>query len=70
MKIKKGAMAKGKQPLFVSCVLQNIWNLAAAVTDKNTAKIQKMSGAIGIKVTPRDLQQTDSRVSTYCISAC
>lgn len=31
-KIMKGAYSKGKKPLFVQCILDNIWSIYDAVT--------------------------------------
>ncbi|XP_052003720.1 elongation factor-like GTPase 1 [Xyrauchen texanus] len=62
-KIMKGAQAKGKKPLFVQLVLDNIWNLYdAVVTRRDKEKVEKMVTSLGLKVMSRDLRHSDPRV--------
>ena len=56
-KIMKGASSKGKKPLFVSLILDNIWSVYEAIKDNE--KIQKIITALNIKVAPRDLRSND-----------
>ena len=61
-KIMKGASSKGKKPLFVSLILENIWALYDSImVGKDTEKIQKIVNTLNIKVAPRDLRSNDAR---------
>ncbi|XP_077084107.1 elongation factor-like GTPase 1 isoform X2 [Siphateles boraxobius] len=62
-KIMKGAQSKGKKPLFVQLVLDNIWSMYdAVVTTRDKEKVEKMVTSLGIKVMPRDLKHSDPKV--------
>ncbi|XP_061591594.1 elongation factor-like GTPase 1 isoform X2 [Cololabis saira] len=62
-RIMKGAQAKGKKPLFVQLVLDNIWNLYDAVIIKrDKEKVAKVLTSLGIKVMARDLRHSDPKV--------
>ncbi|TNN75609.1 Elongation factor-like GTPase 1 [Liparis tanakae] len=62
-KIMKGAQAKGKKPLFVQLVLDNIWSLYdAVVTQRDKEKVEKMVTSLGVKVLARDLRHSDPKV--------
>ncbi|XP_072516959.1 elongation factor-like GTPase 1 isoform X2 [Salminus brasiliensis] len=62
-KIMKGAQSKGKKPLFVQLVLDNIWSLYdAVVTRRDKEKVEKMVASLGLKVTARDLRHSDPKV--------
>ncbi|CAG5850143.1 unnamed protein product [Menidia menidia] len=62
-RIMKGAEAKGKKPLFVQLVLNNIWSLyEAVVTKRDKDRVEKMVSALEIKVAPRDLRHSDPKV--------
>uniref|UniRef100_A0A3Q1FDF7 Elongation factor-like 1 n=1 Tax=Acanthochromis polyacanthus TaxID=80966 RepID=A0A3Q1FDF7_9TELE len=62
-KIMKGAQAKGKKPLFVQFVLDNIWSLYdAVVTRRDREKVEKVVASLGIKVMARDLRHSDPKV--------
>ncbi|XP_061740318.1 elongation factor-like GTPase 1 [Nerophis ophidion] len=62
-KIMKGAQAKGKKPLFVQLVLDNIWNLYdAVVTRRDKEKIEKVVASLGVKVMARDFRHSDPKV--------
>jgi len=59
-KILKGAYAKGKKPLFVQLVLDNIWALYQTVlVDKDKTKLEKMVSTLGLKVSARDMKSAD-----------
>ena len=61
-KIMKGAMAKGKQPLFVQLILANIWSVyEAAVERKDKERLQKIADSLGLKVAARDLRSSDPK---------
>uniref|UniRef100_A0A671KPZ0 Elongation factor-like 1 n=1 Tax=Sinocyclocheilus anshuiensis TaxID=1608454 RepID=A0A671KPZ0_9TELE len=62
-KIMKGAQSKGKKPLFVQLVLDNIWNMYdAVVTRRDKEKVEKMVTSLGLKVMSRDLRHSDPKV--------
>ncbi|XP_027138710.1 elongation factor-like GTPase 1 [Larimichthys crocea] len=62
-KIMKGAQAKGKKPLFVQLVLDNIWSLYdAVVTRRDKEKVEKVVSSLGVKVMARDSRHTDPKV--------
>ncbi|CAN9506850.1 unnamed protein product [Ophioblennius macclurei] len=62
-KIMRGAQAKGKKPLFVQLVLDNIWSLYdAVVTKRDKEKVEKVVTSLGVKVMTRDLRHSDPKV--------
>ncbi|KAG7482249.1 elongation factor-like GTPase 1 [Solea senegalensis] len=62
-KIMKGAQAKGKKPLFVQLVLDNIWSLYdAVVTRRDKEKVEKVMTSLGVKVMARDSRHSDPKV--------
>ncbi|KAG7468102.1 hypothetical protein MATL_G00139260 [Megalops atlanticus] len=62
-KIMKGAQSKGKKPLFVQLVLDNIWSLYdAVVTRRDKEKVEKMVASLGLKVAARDARHSDPKV--------
>ncbi|TKS69438.1 Elongation factor-like GTPase 1 [Collichthys lucidus] len=62
-KIMKGAQAKGKKPLFVQLVLDNIWSLYdAVVTRRDKEKVEKVVSSLGVKVMARDSRHADPKV--------
>ncbi|XP_068457676.1 elongation factor-like GTPase 1 [Clinocottus analis] len=62
-RIMKGAQAKGKKPLFVQLVLDNIWSLYdAVVTRRDKEKVEKVVSSLGVKVLARDLRHSDPKV--------
>ena len=61
-KIMKGAMAKGKQPLFVQLILANIWSVyEAAIERRDKEKLQKIADSLSLKVAARDLRSNDPK---------
>ncbi|XP_061526565.1 elongation factor-like GTPase 1 isoform X2 [Phycodurus eques] len=62
-KIMKGAQFKGKKPLFVQLVLDNIWNLYdAVVIRRDKEKVEKVLASLGISVMARDSRHSDPKV--------
>ncbi|EMP29168.1 Elongation factor Tu GTP-binding domain-containing protein 1 [Chelonia mydas] len=49
-KIMKGDQSKGKKPLFVQLVLDNIWSLYEAVLKRDKEKIDKIVTSLGLKI--------------------
>ena len=61
-KIFNGAESKGKKPLFVSLILENIWALyKCVVIEKDKEKLERIVSTLGLKVAPRDLRNPDPR---------
>ncbi|XP_051919819.1 elongation factor-like GTPase 1 isoform X1 [Hippocampus zosterae] len=62
-KIMKGAQVKGKKPLFVQLVLDNIWSLYdAVVTRRDKEKVEKVLASLDVKVMARDSRHSDPKV--------
>eukprot|EP00911_Craspedida_sp_UC1_P002980 UC1_evm1s2177 len=62
MQVRPGAEAKGKVPLFARLVLQNIWDVYAAVGARDRPRLDKICSSLGIKVlAPRVLQSQADR---------
>jgi len=67
-KIMKGAYSKGKKPLFVQCILDNIWSIYDAVTlNRDVDKIGKITTSLGLKITARDAKYADTRIHLHAI---
>lgn len=64
----KGAQEKAKKPMFVQFVLENIWNLYDVIAvRKDKEKIPGIAEKLGVKMTTRDLRQTDPKVHIQTI---
>lgn len=62
-RIMKGAQAKAKKPLFVSMILENIWNIYEYVMiRKDSVMVEKIVKSLNITLTKRDLSHSDSRM--------
>jgi ribosome assembly protein 1 len=62
-RILKGAQNKGKKPLFVQLILDNLWTVYDAVLNKkDKAMINKITSSLGIKVSARDSTHTSPYV--------
>nr|XP_033776855.1 elongation factor-like GTPase 1 isoform X2 [Geotrypetes seraphini] len=66
-KIMKGAQAKGKKPLFVQLVLDNIWNLYDVVLKREKEKIDKIVSSLGLKISTRESRHSDPKVHLSAI---
>ncbi|KAM4747337.1 elongation factor-like GTPase 1 [Rhinophrynus dorsalis] len=66
-KIMKGAQSKGKKPLFVQLILDNIWSLYDAVIKREKDKIDKIVSSLGLKIGPRDSRHSDPKVHVNAI---
>uniref|UniRef100_A0A8C5RK10 Tr-type G domain-containing protein n=1 Tax=Laticauda laticaudata TaxID=8630 RepID=A0A8C5RK10_LATLA len=66
-KIMKVDQLKGKKPLFVQLVLENIWSLYEAVTKRDKEKIEKIISSLGLKIATRELHHTDPKVQLNAI---
>ncbi|XP_055614451.1 elongation factor-like GTPase 1 [Uranotaenia lowii] len=60
--IEKGAFDKGKKPLFVQLVLENLWNIYDLVENRDVDKLRSISEKLGVKQVERDLKHADVRV--------
>lgn len=68
-RIMKGAQAKGKKPLFVQIVLENIWSVYDAVcVRKDKDMIEKIITSLGLKVSARDMKHNDPKVQIKAIT--
>lgn len=66
-KIMKGDQAKGKKPLFVQLILENIWSLYDAVLKKDKEKIEKIVTSLGLKIGAREARHSDPKVQVNAI---
>ncbi|XP_075064001.1 elongation factor-like GTPase 1 [Mixophyes fleayi] len=66
-KIMKGAQSKGKKPLFVQLILDNMWSLYDAVMKRETDKIDKIVSSLGLKTSPRESRHSDPKVHVNAI---
>eukprot|EP00752_Nemacystus_decipiens_P007824 g6989.t1 len=61
-KVTKWTPTTQAPPMFVSMILDPIWQLYdAAVRDKNGAKAGRMAGKLGLEIPPRELASSDPR---------
>ncbi|ETN58487.1 translation elongation factor [Anopheles darlingi] len=60
--IENGASEKGRKPLFVQLVLDNLWNIYGLVEARDEAKLRSISERCGVVQNPRDLRHADGRV--------
>ncbi|XP_035410455.1 elongation factor-like GTPase 1 isoform X2 [Cygnus atratus] len=66
-KIMKGDQSKGKKPLFVQLVLDNIWSLYEAVMKRDKEKIEKIITSLGLKIGARESRHADPKVHLNAI---
>ncbi|XP_054858972.1 elongation factor-like GTPase 1 [Eublepharis macularius] len=66
-KIMKSDQSKGKKPLFVQLVLDNIWSLYEAVMKRDKEKIDKIVSSLGVKIGTRESRHTDPKVQLNAI---
>ncbi|KAK1327732.1 hypothetical protein QTO34_012637 [Cnephaeus nilssonii] len=66
-KIMKVDQAKGKKPLFVQLILENIWSLYDAVLKKDKEKIDKIVTSLGLKIGAREARHSDPKVQISAI---
>uniref|UniRef100_A0A182QG62 Putative rRNA methyltransferase n=1 Tax=Anopheles farauti TaxID=69004 RepID=A0A182QG62_9DIPT len=60
--IEPGATEKGRKPLFVQLVLDNLWNIYGLVENRDEAKLRTISERCGVVQMARDLKHADARV--------
>lgn len=67
-KILRGALAKGKQPLFVQLILTNIWSVyEAAIEKRDKERLQKIADSLGLKLAARDLRSSDPKHQLHAV---
>ncbi|KAK7465188.1 hypothetical protein BaRGS_00037651 [Batillaria attramentaria] len=67
-RVMKGAQSKGKTPLFVQLVLDNIWAVYDAIIEKrDKAMTEKIIKSLGLKIAPRDMRHSDPRVQLNAV---
>ncbi|XP_052618909.1 elongation factor-like GTPase 1 [Peromyscus californicus insignis] len=66
-KIMRVDQAKGKKPLFVQLILENIWSLYDAVLKKDKEKIDKIVTSLGLKIGAREARHSDPKVQINAI---
>ncbi|XP_038044225.1 elongation factor-like GTPase 1 isoform X2 [Patiria miniata] len=67
-RIMKGAQAKGKKPLFVQFILENLWSLYDTVLVKrDKEKMLKIIDSLNLKIAARDLRHNDPKVHLQAI---
>uniref|UniRef100_A0A2K6FD29 Tr-type G domain-containing protein n=1 Tax=Propithecus coquereli TaxID=379532 RepID=A0A2K6FD29_PROCO len=66
-KIMKVDQAKGKKPLFVQLILENIWSLYDAVLKRDKEKIDKIVTSLGLKIGAREARHSDPKVQINAI---
>ncbi|GAV07633.1 hypothetical protein RvY_17448 [Ramazzottius varieornatus] len=68
-KVQRGALNKGKKPLFVQLILENIWQIYDAVCNKKDKDLtDKIVTALGLQLHARDAKQSD--VKGYLFAIC
>ncbi|XP_047702661.1 elongation factor-like GTPase 1 [Prionailurus viverrinus] len=66
-KIMKVDQAKGKKPLFVQLILENIWSLYDAVLKRDKEKIDRIVTSLGLKIGAREARHSDPKVQINAI---
>eukprot|EP00058_Branchiostoma_floridae_P024350 XP_002609840.1 hypothetical protein BRAFLDRAFT_264998 [Branchiostoma floridae] len=62
-RVMKGAQAKGKKPLFVQFVLENVWAVYDAVlVRRDKEKVEKIVKSLNVTLSARDTRHNDPRV--------
>ncbi|NXB92825.1 EFL1 GTPase, partial [Vidua macroura] len=59
--------SKGKKPLFVQLVLDNIWSLYEAVMKRDKEKIEKIVTSLGLRIGARESRHADPKVHLNAI---
>ncbi|XP_037020118.2 elongation factor-like GTPase 1 [Artibeus jamaicensis] len=66
-KIMKVDQAKGKKPLFVQLILENIWSLYEAILKRDKEKVDKIVTSLGLKIGAREARHSDPRVQINAV---
>ncbi|CAD5111372.1 DgyrCDS688 [Dimorphilus gyrociliatus] len=66
--IKKGAITKGKKPMFVQVVLDNLWTIYEAVlVKKDQELVEKVIKSLNLKVNTREANHKDCKIKLNAI---
>lgn len=67
-RVRQGAFAKGKKPLFVQMILDNIWSIYDAVlVQKDRNKSTKIVNALNLNIAARDVKHQDPKIYLQAI---
>lgn len=67
-KVMRSAQTKGKKPLFVQFVLENLWQIYERVcVSQDKELVAKMVDALGLKLSVRDAKQLDPKGHLFAI---
>ncbi|CAF0768983.1 unnamed protein product [Rotaria sordida] len=67
-RVYKGAQGKGQKPMFVQCILENLWSVyETIIIRRDNEKLEKIATSIGAKLTPRDIRHTDPYVPLHLL---
>ncbi|CAF4550558.1 unnamed protein product [Rotaria sp. Silwood1] len=67
-RVYKGAQSKGQKPMFVQCILENLWSVyETIIIRRDNEKLEKIATSIGAKLTPRDIRHTDPYVPLHLL---
>ncbi|XP_046553975.1 elongation factor-like GTPase 1 isoform X1 [Haliotis rubra] len=69
-RVMKGAQSKGKKPLFVQFVLEQIWAVYdAIVISRDKEKTDKIVKSLKLKVSARDTRHNDPRIQLQAVTS-
>ncbi|XP_058453172.1 elongation factor-like GTPase 1 [Malaya genurostris] len=60
--IEKGALDKGRRPLFSQLILDNLWSVYEIIQNRDVDKLKAISEKLGVPQTARDLKHADIRI--------
>lgn len=67
-RIFRGAQARGKKPLFVQFILDNLWEVYRAVlVDRNKELVDKIVSSMQLKISARDSRHTNPKVLLFAM---
>ena len=64
----RGAIDKGKEPLFCKMILSYIFEIYEHVTDKNKEKAVEFAKKIGVKLYPRDEKSISTSPDSFLLT--
>jgi len=70
-RVMKGAQEKGKKPLFVQFILENMWSVYDAVIfRKDFDRAEMIRKSLNLSISPRDVRAAKSEPKTYLKAIC
>ncbi|CAG0882744.1 unnamed protein product [Cyprideis torosa] len=66
-KILTGAHEKGKKPLFVQCILDNLWHIYDPDTYRDPVAFEKVLKTLGITLNVRDMREKDTKLKAQAV---